>query len=93
MIAVEQFSEIQDVQVGVGEKGEPIFEKRRVSGRREIELDVMTEAEALKLQPERDRQEKLAALRTEMAAILVEEALGLDVTDRIQELREAYQKL
>lgn len=61
---------------------------------REIERpDVISPAEASRRQPAIEREARLVELRAEMQAILIEHALGVDVTARIQKLREEYQSL
>ena len=81
MIVVDQFSEIQDVQVGVGPKGEPILEKRRVSGRRLVDLpDVVTQEEGARLEAiraaTRTRAARIADIRAKMVDLLAETEAG-----------------
>ena len=57
---------------------------KRVTVRRQIEIADNP--------PVRPVLEELS-IRGEVQQLLIDQALGLDVTDRIQTLREAYQKL
>jgi hypothetical protein len=78
MIVIEQY-----VNVKTGERG-----------RREVEMpDVISAEEAARRQPELDRAQLREELRLEMQALLVEEALGLDVTERKRELCDAFNAL
>ena len=68
------------------------------SGQREVELPgVITAEEAAAREaaeaPERERQRRIEELRTDMAATLVDQALGLDVTARLQQLCDAFKAL
>jgi hypothetical protein len=98
MIVIEQYSEIQIVQVGVDEWGEPILEERRVEGRREVDVpDVITPEEAIAREaataPARQRSLTLSDLRTMMQKLIVARALGADVDTRIAQVRSAFQAL
>ena len=64
------------------------------AGRREVEIpDVITAEEAAQRQPALEREQRREDLKLQMHAVLVDQALGVDVSDRLSELREAYQKL
>jgi hypothetical protein len=103
MMVIEQYSEIRRVQVGVDAWGEPIFEMRRVNGRREVEMpDVITQEEALAREPARLAHEaklaRLPALKDELiewtaAAAADEAGAKSKLKALLAELRQLWQEL
>jgi hypothetical protein len=68
------------------------------TGRRQVEMpDVMTEQQAAQREaaaaPSREKDATVAQLRAQMQEALVDQAFGLDVTERMAELRAAFERL
>jgi hypothetical protein len=80
MKVIEQFTERRD--------------GRWVTGRREVEMPgVITAEEAERNPPESVRAWQRAELKAQMRDLLIEEALGVDVTERKRELCTAFSAL